>query len=262
MTSPKASGLLSNAQRPIKLARHDIPGPLRPYLEYFWSVHWQLVEGESFTSVNIPYPCAHIVYERHATGIFGPVKGSFEKQLSGQGFVLGARFKSGYFSAYSGIPAHLTTEKTWDLSYLFDTTSAQFEATMAADYRVETAIVHMSELLQSALPTANSNLLARAGQAYDIVHRIQHQHDIVRVEDLALQENISPRSLERLFKDTIGLTPKWVIRLFRLQQMADVMMNADNPHWADLALRLGYFDQAHCIKDFKAFTGKTPSAFL
>jgi AraC-like DNA-binding protein len=71
-----------------------------------------------------------------------------------------------------------------------------------------------------------------------------------------------PEVWSGFLKKTGVLTPKRVIRLFRMQQMADQIMQASSIDWRELANKLGYFEQAHCIRDFKSFTGKTPSAFL
>lgn len=57
------------------------------------------------------------------------------------------------------------------------------------------------------------------------------------------------------------MTPKWVIKRFRLQEAAQRIEQDPSTPWTELAIQLGYFDQAHLIKDFKAVLGQTPSAY-
>jgi AraC-like DNA-binding protein len=258
--SPK--GLLSNQHRPITIQRHEVEGPLSRFLEYYWSVHWQLPEGETFTSTNIPFPCTHIVYERGATGVFGQVRGSFEKTLRGDGFVLGARFKSGYFYPFSNIPADQLTDQSLDLDQLFNTASKEIDADISAEGTVTFAIEKLGELLNSRLGSVNEKVLIKSEKIHRWIQWIEHNSDVTRVEALLAHAQISERQLERLFKTYIGLSPKWVIRLFRLQQLADRLVSEESFHWSELAQTLGYFDQAHCLNDFKRFTGKSPSSFL
>ena len=71
----------------------------------------------------------------------------------------------------------------------------------------------------------------------------------------------SPRSLQRLFREYVGVTPKWVLQRVRLHEAAERMADGDSDCAAALALDLGYFDQAHFIKDFKAIVGRSPSEY-
>ncbi len=69
---------------------------------------------------------------------------------------------------------------------------------------------------------------------------------------------INKRTLQRLFSQYVGVSPKWVIKRFRLLEAVGELSKNKKADWTKLALELGYFDQAHFIKDFKSIIGKTP----
>jgi AraC-like DNA-binding protein len=52
-----------------------------------------------------------------------------------------------------------------------------------------------------------------------------------------------------------------VIRQYRLHEAAEQLAEGDVPNWPRLAVELGYFDQAHFIKDFKNIVGLTPAEY-
>ncbi|MFI9589448.1 helix-turn-helix domain-containing protein [Nonomuraea sp. NPDC052265] len=65
--------------------------------------------------------------------------------------------------------------------------------------------------------------------------------------------------MQRLFRDYVGIGPKWVIRRFRLHEAAErVHQGLD---LATLAAELGYTDQAHLTRDFTAAVGMPPAAY-
>jgi AraC-like DNA-binding protein len=80
------------------------------------------------------------------------------------------------------------------------------------------------------------------------------------VDDLAAAAGRSPRALQRLFREYVGVTPKWVLRRLRLQEAAERMADGTGD-WAALALDLGYFDQAHFINDFRRVVGRSPAEY-
>lgn len=73
---------------------------------------------------------------------------------------------------------------------------------------------------------------------------------------------VTPKSLERKFSAYLGKTPKQFIRLVRFQEILLNLSNYKDVRLTEHAYMNGYFDQAHFIKDFKAFTGYTPKAFI
>lgn len=94
------------------------------------------------------------------------------------------------------------------------------------------------------------------------VVRISTDPSIMKVEDLVPQYGLGKRSLQRLFNRYVGVGPKWIIRRFRLIEAARRLDAGQAASFTDLAASLGYFDQAHFIKDFKALVGRTPSDYV
>ena len=94
-----------------------------------------------------------------------------------------------------------------------------------------------------------------------IVEDTMHDRSITKVEQICERTGLSIRQLQRLFYKYVGVTPKWVIKRFRLQEAAERIEQDEQLEWTDLALQLGYFDQAHFIKDFKSVLGQSPSTY-
>jgi AraC-like DNA-binding protein len=58
------------------------------------------------------------------------------------------------------------------------------------------------------------------------------------------------------------MTPKLYCRVRRFQAALSLMARQADVDWAQVALACGYFDQAHFNRDFRAFAGVTPTAYL
>jgi AraC-like DNA-binding protein len=93
-----------------------------------------------------------------------------------------------------------------------------------------------------------------------IVARIMGERQITRVADLVSRTGIGERRLRRLFAEFVGVHPKWVIQRYRLHEAAERLAADEDVKLAALALELGYFDQAHFARDFRAIVGRTPAA--
>jgi AraC-like DNA-binding protein len=97
------------------------------------------------------------------------------------------------------------------------------------------------------------------GRLVNRICRLAEENDtIVRVAELARHAGLSPRSLERLVVDHIGLTPKWLIECRRLQQAATTLHAHPDTNLTELALSLQYVDYAHFSRRYKAVIGETP----
>jgi AraC-like DNA-binding protein len=94
-----------------------------------------------------------------------------------------------------------------------------------------------------------------------LVERIASDPEITTVERLSAVAGFGSRALQRLFRDYVGASPKWVIRRNRLQEVALRLERGEQVTLAMLAAELHYADQAHLAHDFKSAVGKSPSAF-
>jgi AraC-like DNA-binding protein len=83
-----------------------------------------------------------------------------------------------------------------------------------------------------------------------------------RVHTLCRDVGITQRALERAFDRTLGYSPKHFLRLRRFLHTCHLLRRLAAPRLADIALQAGYYDQAHCIGDFRAFAGMTPREFV
>jgi transcriptional regulator GlxA family with amidase domain len=120
------------------------------------------------------------------------------------------------------------------------------------DRRINTAETFLARRADALPP--------EAARIRDAVEQIERDHSLLRVTDVAALLRIDIRTLQRLFRRHVGVSPKWVVRRFRLHEAAELLRSVNPPSLADLALSLGYADQAHFARDFKLATGKTPRA--
>ncbi len=82
------------------------------------------------------------------------------------------------------------------------------------------------------------------------------------LHEIQIATNMSERSLERIVKQYIGLSPKLFSRIVRFQSSLNNLRHTDFKSFTELAYQANYFDQSHFIKDFKAFTGTNPKNFI
>lgn len=79
---------------------------------------------------------------------------------------------------------------------------------------------------------------------------------------LLITARCTSAKLQRLFNEYVGVSPKWVINRYRLHEAVAILAQDQSIDWAQLAADLGYFDQAHFIRDFKSVTGRTPTEYV
>ena len=244
------------AQR-FRLARSESAADLKPFVENFWIVAWDLRGQEPHVQKTLPYPCVHLVFDAGRTAIFGVMRGAFEYRQEGVGRVLGVRFRAGGFRGVLGGSVATITDRTIPLSSVYELDVEAAEASVLGA-EGDTGMMQAAEaILRTRMPPADET----AGVVSGIVERIEADRTINRVDELAAQVGLGERALQRLFSDYVGVSPKWVIRRFRLHDAASRLANAEDVNLTYLAQELGYADQAHFARDFKAMVGRSPSDY-
>jgi AraC-like DNA-binding protein len=82
-----------------------------------------------------------------------------------------------------------------------------------------------------------------------------------KISEVTGQIGLSPRRFIELFRNEVGLTPKLFCRVRRFQKVLRQISAGHAVSWTEVALQCGYFDQAHFIHDFRAFSGINPSSY-
>ena len=78
---------------------------------------------------------------------------------------------------------------------------------------------------------------------------------------LSREIGCSHRHMIALFRNYVGLPPRLLGRIVRFDRlMTHLRRGGGDDTWADLAVRFGYYDQSHLVRDVREFTGRTPTA--
>lgn len=82
------------------------------------------------------------------------------------------------------------------------------------------------------------------------------------VGEIARCAGLSHRRFVEVFTTAVGMTPKLFGRVRRFQRAVALLRTATHPRWPQIALACGYFDQSHLIRDFRAFSGLSPTDYV
>lgn len=274
---PQQRGVLrpSRADVPGKHARLQPAPELLPYIDCYWMVRWDLRGREPEVAETLPHPCVYWVTELGDSDIHGVSSARFTRVLEGRGRVFGVRFRPGGFHPFFGKAVSSLTDGSVTLAAVFGEAGrelrrqlvaldaaaqlARGEGERAADDLADEQMMDLTDrFLLERLPEADPRL----EQVTSIVSTIATTPGITRVEEVAQGFGTTVRRLQRLFGLFVGVSPKWVIKRYRLHEAIQRMDAGEPVQWTRLALDLGYFDQAHFIKDFKALIGRSPGDYL
>ena len=112
------------------------------------------------------------------------------------------------------------------------------------------------ELLRRLCETAGLRLVRHTSSI------IAATNGAVAIGDLSVAAGVSSTHLTQRFKEIIGVTPKRFARTYRFTATVLSIDPAGPVDWLELAAGAGYYDQAHFINEFRAFTGLTPTRYL
>ncbi|MEZ4438538.1 MAG: helix-turn-helix domain-containing protein [Polyangiaceae bacterium] len=260
----RARGLVSSptSGARIEVVRVPPPEPLADVVETFWAGRWDLRGETPHTTQLLADPCVNLVVEEGdaagdevgAARLVGIWTRLWVRELAGRGRVFGAKLHAGALRAFVDLPAHRVQNRIVPLATCFEGVDGlRQEVLSAAD--AETALAAFARWLAARRRTCPDASLAVA-----LVARIRSDPSITSAEALAEATGEHLRSLQRLFREQVGASPKWVIRQNRLQEAALAIEQGRHPTLADLAAELGYADQAHLARDFRHAVGTSPSA--
>lgn len=245
------------ARAGFTLTRHFPASDVGAFVQRYWIITWDLRGRPPHRQETLPHPCVNFVIERGRTRVYGPADARGVQVLRERGAVFGVKFRPGGFRPFCTGPVSALTNGWRNARDAFGVTGRSLEDLVLSCAEPTHQIEAVEGFLRERLPAPDDTvaLIDR------IVAEIYARREIQRVEDLAGCFGYSTRSLQRIFNDYVGVSPKWVIQRYRLQEAAERLAEGRARSLEALALELGYYDQAHFNRDFKALVGRTPADY-
>ncbi len=203
----------------------------------------------------VPDACSDLIFDQQAGEgfVFGTVSRAKTVKMSGPVSLVGVRLQPHLLPAFTGIPASELRN-------------------IEPSFR-EAAIDGMHGLFERQITDASGVFGAREAEslARAVAAKLRPERINIRaqwltsallhgggsVDQAARTTGFSARQLQRISQQDMGLPPKLLGRILRLQQSFPTVLGGQNSH-ALTAVEHGYADQAHMIREFTILTGYAP----
>lgn len=169
------------------------------------------------------------------------------------------RFYPYGFASFSPWPLKDLANKETPISFLFgENVSKELEKNIVQAKDTEERIVTIENFLLSQLKNKSTidNIVRTT------VETIFLTGGSASINAILKDDASKRRQLERNFRKQIGISPKQLGKVIRLQTALQMLISQESENFTRIAYESEYYDQAHFIKDFKEFTGITPKEFL
>jgi AraC-like DNA-binding protein len=254
----------------VQLTRYPAHGVLAGLVDRFWAVRWDLPSGTVHQQQVLTHPGGNIsVGNANVTPAArepGPVearlngvaRGLTTRVLVGQGWTVAALTRPGGLGAFISGPAADFTDRVVPLGEAISVDEAALIDQMLGQPEEAARVEMLAAALEQAV---DPERVTPASQVAEAARLAEVNREVRRLADLCQLAGLGQRTLQRMFLQYAGVSPAWVIRRYRLLEAAESVREGNPVSWAEVAAGLGYADQAHLTRDFRAAIGQTPAAY-
>ncbi|MET2984426.1 AraC family transcriptional regulator [Aureibaculum conchae] len=242
----------------VSYCEHLPQTELLPYIYCYWELKTNTSLKESFTYRVVTDGCIDIFFELNRPNenyVMGFCKKFTEFSLDNEFHYVGIRFLPTAFPQLFKIDASKLSNQFQPIQNVSKPFSDFISNSFKSNIDSERIIKLLDHLL---VETINKNDFNNDNRLYNAINIILDNFGVVNLES-DIDTGISPRQLRRLFKYYIGATPKSFSKVVRFQNILKAKPSTQSLRKNKIFFDLGYFDQAHFIKEFKNFYGVTPS---
>jgi AraC-like DNA-binding protein len=268
-------------RRRVDFARYPATPGLDGLVDRFWAVRWDLPEGSAHRQEVLTHPSVNVTVgtpdartgrttpEARVTGVATDL---VDRELAGEGWTVAAMTTVGGFGAFVDEPVSSLVGRTVHVDVvpglggaaLVDAvTGAAGDAGNDPDdaAREPARVAVLARALEEVVEAADPALVDQAREVAAVARVAETDRGVRRLDDLAARAGVTPRALQRLFARHAGVSPTWVLRRYRLLEAAEAVRAGERVVWSEVASALGYADQAHLVREFRAALGRTPEAY-
>ncbi len=220
-----------------------------PTIEFLYGDQFYTVQYSDGKREKVPYH-----------GILGPItQRKIYLEMQGKIGVYCVEFHPAAFYALFRLPMHELADISVEADVLLDKEINEVTARIIEANSDYERIVIMEKYI-SARAALNDKPNPIADSAIREMHRYA---GLCSVHLLARHLQVSERHLENIFKAQVGVSPKLYNRILRFNRVfASMQNNPSHRSWQDIIQECGFYDQSHFIREFKFFTGMTPTAYF
>ncbi|MEM9329041.1 MAG: helix-turn-helix transcriptional regulator [Bacteroidota bacterium] len=189
--------------------------------------------------------------------VFGPLTRKLEIAPTGDTRIFAVRFHPDGLAPFTATNIKSMTNTAVDVCEVFAGESAHLYETLSRLRSTADRMRAVESFLLSQL-RSEETIDRMISQAIDTIIEVKGQ---CSVDDLSSIVNVHRRKLERKFASKVGLGVKQLSQIVRMQSTLKQLLSNDFENLTAVAYGEGFYDQAHFIKDFKAFTGQTPKDY-
>lgn len=221
------------------------PSPiLSQYIKYYWVLKTD--EVEPVMVQTIPSGCVHLVFHR------GENLNIQSKGLQPKNFI------RGQFSTYGS----LISEGNIDMIAVIFHPLGLNPFVRCSMSKLYNHYIDVEDLEDIELNHLKRNISAEPAvetciRLIEIINQPQ-----IDVNTLAESACLGYRQFKRVFSNLVGMSPKEYYRVVRFQRALYLLQNHPGMEFVDLAYSCGFYDPSHLVKDFKEFTGCSPTQYL
>ena len=176
---------------------------------------------------------------------------------SEQEYVAGVAFKPGGSALFMPMPAHDVSDIDVPLDAIWGRArTVRLREQLLASRTLDA----MLDVLDAALCESWTRRNPHPAVSYAL-DAFDHAPQAISVAAVTQRVGLSAKRFIERFKAEVGITPKRYCRVHRFQRALAEMDRGGQVEWTSVALDCGYFDQAHFIRDFREFSGITPTAY-
>jgi AraC-like DNA-binding protein len=179
--------------------------------------------------------------------------------LQGQIGIAGIVFKPSALATIFGLPMYEYTEERIDLYRIFKKQAIDeyvLKIQSATDEAQRVRLLEEFIMKQYHLQKPEPDYIDQAANF------IVEHNGMLQVTDLLKDSFMSRRTFERRFFQKVGLSPKYYARIRRIGYLCNLIAGKKKVDWPKIFYECEFYDQAHFIKDFEEFIGRTPQQYL
>lgn len=253
--------------------REIVPVPaLQPYIKFVWLLDGLDANHNAVPERIFPDGCIELIFnlkkplaridgttliQQPTSFVFGQITKAMHILATNTYSVIAVRFTSFGLSAFTQIPSHEFKGIEVGLENLWGAEGKELEDrvnTLATDDAID-AIQHffLARLKKQTHSLSSISSIVGLMEAQGGNQTVKHWADYA---------NLSERQFNRIFNNVIGISPKEYLKITRFNKVLNLFNESNTEKLITIANQCGYYDQAHFIKDFKEYTGITPTGYV